>query len=212
MATKIQLRRDSSTNWTSNNPTLSSGELGYETDTTQFKIGNGTDDWNTLGYSTPDMSAKADTTYVDAADALKADITYVDSADALKLDLAGGTMTGDLDLDGNTTTLGGVVEDYTDLGTVNGVLSIDPSITTVFAATLDGDVVFEGFTNPAAGQGVSMIFTQDATGSRLLTTNTITAKFAMGVNTLSTAAAAIDIAHIFYDGSVYYLSFSKGYV
>ena len=199
MATKIQLRRDSSTNWTSNNPTLSSGELGYETDTTQFKIGNGTDDWNTLGYSTPDMSAKADTTYVDAAD-------------ALKLDLAGGTMTGDLDLDGNTTTLGGVVEDYTDLGTVNGVLSIDPSITTVFAATLDGDVVFEGFTNPAAGQGVSMIFTQDATGSRLLTTNTITAKFAMGVNTLSTAAAAIDIAHIFYDGSVYYLSFSKGYV
>lgn len=199
MATKIQLRRDSSTNWTSNNPTLSSGELGYETDTTQFKIGNGTDDWNTLGYSTPDMSAKADTTYVDAAD-------------ALKLDLAGGTMTGDLDLDGNTTTLGGVVEDYTDLGTVNGTLSIDPSITTVFAATLDGDVVFEGFTNPAAGQGVSMIFTQDAAGSRLLTTNTITAKFAMGVNTLSTAAAAIDIAHIFYDGSVYYLSFSKGYV
>jgi len=199
MATKIQLRRDSSTNWTSNNPTLSSGELGYETDTTQFKIGNGTDDWNTLGYSTPDMSAKAD-------------VTYVDAADALKLDLAGGTMTGDLDLDGNTTTLGGVVEDYTDLGTVNGVLSIDPSITTVFAATLDGDVVFEGFTNPAAGQGVSMIFTQDATGSRLLTTNTITAKFAMGVNTLSTAAAAIDIAHIFYDGSVYYLSFSKGYV
>ncbi len=199
MATKIQLRRDSSANWTSNNPTLSSGELGYETDTAKFKIGNGTDDWTTLAYATVDISSKADT-------------TYVDTADALKLDLAGGTMTGDLDMDGNTTTLGGVVEDYTDLGTLNGALTVDSSASTVFAATLDGDVAFGGFTAPAAGQGATLIIKQDATGSRLWSINGITGKYAMGVNTLSTAADAVDVMHVFYDGTDYFFSLSKGYV
>ncbi|NBV27711.1 hypothetical protein EBS02_01660 [bacterium] len=50
MAYRIVLRQDTSTNWTSNNPTLLSGELGFETDTNQLKIGNGSDAWNNLGY------------------------------------------------------------------------------------------------------------------------------------------------------------------
>lgn len=50
MATRIQLRRDTAANWTSTNPTLAQGELGVETDTDQLKIGNGVDDWQTLGY------------------------------------------------------------------------------------------------------------------------------------------------------------------
>jgi len=45
MATKIQVRRDTSANWTSLNPTLSSGEIGYETNTGKFKIGNGSTLW-----------------------------------------------------------------------------------------------------------------------------------------------------------------------
>lgn len=50
MATQIQFRRDTSANWTSQNPTLAEGELGLVTDTGAYKIGNGTDDWNTLDY------------------------------------------------------------------------------------------------------------------------------------------------------------------
>ena len=50
MSRIIQLRRDASTSWTAVNPTLTQGEFGYETDTNKFKIGNGVDDWNTLGY------------------------------------------------------------------------------------------------------------------------------------------------------------------
>lgn len=50
MATKIQLRRDTAANWTSANPTLSQGELGYETDTDKVKIGDGTTAWTSLGY------------------------------------------------------------------------------------------------------------------------------------------------------------------
>jgi len=42
---RIQLRRDTAANWVSNNPILLSGELGIETDSLKFKIGNGSR-WN----------------------------------------------------------------------------------------------------------------------------------------------------------------------
>jgi hypothetical protein len=48
--TTIQLRRDTAANWTSVNPTLASGEPGYETDTGKFKIGNGSTAWASLAY------------------------------------------------------------------------------------------------------------------------------------------------------------------
>ena len=51
MATQIQLRRDTASNWTSNNPTLAAGEFGWESDTNRFKIGTGSLAWNTLGYA-----------------------------------------------------------------------------------------------------------------------------------------------------------------
>lgn len=50
MAYRIILRRDSSSNWTSNNPVLLSGEPGYETDTGKIKIGDGSSLWDNLGY------------------------------------------------------------------------------------------------------------------------------------------------------------------
>jgi hypothetical protein len=48
MAFKIQLRRDTAANWTTNNPLLLNGEIGIETDTLKFKIGNGSQRWNLL--------------------------------------------------------------------------------------------------------------------------------------------------------------------
>ncbi|NBO26575.1 MAG: hypothetical protein EBU96_07270, partial [Actinobacteria bacterium] len=51
MPTKIQLRRGTAAQWSSANPVLASGEVGVETDTKQFKIGDGTSLWNNLGYS-----------------------------------------------------------------------------------------------------------------------------------------------------------------
>lgn len=45
MATKILIRQDTSANWTANNPILSVGELGYETDTFRLKVGRGVA-WN----------------------------------------------------------------------------------------------------------------------------------------------------------------------
>jgi hypothetical protein len=51
MATKIQVRRGTKVQWENNNPTLDSGEIGFETDTGKFKIGNGSTAWNSLEYA-----------------------------------------------------------------------------------------------------------------------------------------------------------------
>jgi hypothetical protein len=51
MTARLQNRRDTAANWTANNPTLAAGELGLETDTAKFKIGDGTTAWNSLAYA-----------------------------------------------------------------------------------------------------------------------------------------------------------------
>ena len=45
-----QQRRDTASNWASNNPTLLAGEWAYETDNKKFKIGDGTTAYNSLDY------------------------------------------------------------------------------------------------------------------------------------------------------------------
>lgn len=57
---RIQLRRDTATNWTSANPVLGAGEIGVETDTDQFKIGDGATAWSSLGYGGLQGPAGAD--------------------------------------------------------------------------------------------------------------------------------------------------------
>jgi hypothetical protein len=50
MAVQIQFRRGTASAWTSANPTLAEGEMGIETDTDQFKIGDGLTAWTSLSY------------------------------------------------------------------------------------------------------------------------------------------------------------------
>jgi collagen type VII alpha len=47
---QFQFRRGSAAEWAAVNPTLASGEMGIETDTYSFKIGNGVTPWNLLPY------------------------------------------------------------------------------------------------------------------------------------------------------------------
>jgi len=51
MTSRLQNRRDTAANWTSNNPTLAAGEIGLETDTAKWKMGNGSTAWNSLAYA-----------------------------------------------------------------------------------------------------------------------------------------------------------------
>lgn len=48
----IRIRRDTSANWTSTNPTLALGELAVETDTRKLKVGDGATAWASLLYTT----------------------------------------------------------------------------------------------------------------------------------------------------------------
>jgi hypothetical protein len=50
MPTKIQIRRGTASQWTTANPTLSSGEFGLETDTDKVKLGDGETAWTSLAY------------------------------------------------------------------------------------------------------------------------------------------------------------------
>lgn len=50
MATRMQQRRGTAAQWTSANPILAAGEIGFESDTNQFKIGDGIDHWDDLSY------------------------------------------------------------------------------------------------------------------------------------------------------------------
>jgi hypothetical protein len=50
MVTRMQQRRGLASAWTSANTVLSAGEIGFETDTNKFKIGNGSTAWNSLPY------------------------------------------------------------------------------------------------------------------------------------------------------------------
>ena len=47
---QIQLRRGTISTWSTKNPILASGEMGLETDTNLFKIGDGVTSWNDLAY------------------------------------------------------------------------------------------------------------------------------------------------------------------
>jgi len=96
------------------------------------------------------------------------------------------------------------------LASANTSTSISPNVDTgtIFRYTANANFTMNSLTNAVAGTSATIIITQDATGSRLLTS---TMKFAGGSKTLSTAAASIDIIGVFYDGTTYYASLTKAY-
>lgn len=65
----IKVRRDITSNWSSNNPTLKEGEWGLDTDLGLMKVGDGSTAWNSLSYFIP--AVKADTN-----DLTSSNITY----------------------------------------------------------------------------------------------------------------------------------------
>lgn len=87
-------------------------------------------------------------------------------------------------------------------------LTPDAANGNVQTITATGNFTLSAFSNPVSGQTITFIITQDATGSRTLTS---TMKFAGASKTLSTAANAIDILTVSYIGTTYYATLSKGY-
>ena len=90
MASKIQLRRDTKANWTLNNPVLSSGEVGIETDTLFSKVGDGSTAWSSLVYSKINptlwnaITSMTVNDLIPVYDSSGVDITYITGDNLLK--------------------------------------------------------------------------------------------------------------------------------
>ena len=94
-------------------------------------------------------------------------------------------------------------------GATTGTIAPDAALGTIQSITLSGNITFNAFTSPIAGETITMIITQPASGGPYTLTSTM--KFAGASKTLSTAANAVDILSVTYDGTNYWASLSKGY-
>lgn len=117
----------------------------------------------------------------------------------------------------NVATANGVVtvtntftENVYSGGNASGTLTPNRNNGTIQKFTLIGNITLAPPTNMAAGQSLTLIFTQDGTGNRLLDANTAYL-FASGFQTLSTASGAIDMLNIFSDGDTYYTTLTVEY-
>jgi len=83
-------REDTAANFTSGNPTLADNEVGLETDTGLFKIGDGTTAWTSLAYANQDTGG--------VTDGDKGDITVTASGATWTIDAAAVTLAKMADL------------------------------------------------------------------------------------------------------------------
>jgi hypothetical protein len=111
---------------------------------------------------------------------------------------------------GNIKFDGPYYETVSAMGNQSGTLGINTGVANTFTMTLTGNVTLNttSFTNLIAGKSITLILTQDGTGGRYLTSNL---KYSGGISTLSTAAGAIDVLNMYYDGTNYLASLVKGY-
>jgi hypothetical protein len=92
------------------------------------------------------------------------------------------------------------------IGTTSGTVAPDAANGNVQTITLDGNLTLNAFTNPVAGQSITLIVNTGGTGRTL----TSSMKFAGGEKTLSTTNTT-DIVSVFYDGTNYWASLSNDF-
>jgi hypothetical protein len=148
MATRMQQRRGTASQWISTNsgngPILSAGEIGYESDTNKFKIGDGTNHWINLDYfidasSTVNPSFGTSIVFEGAtADSYETTLQVTDpTADrTITLPNATGTV---------------VLADGSGNVTVSGDLTVSGTTTTINSTTINATtgIIFEGLTADA---------------------------------------------------------------
>lgn len=149
MATLIQLRRDTAANWSSNNPILSSGEVGIATDLQQFKIGDGVSTWNVLEYVNAIPSqylslSNASATYLTISDASS---TYIPLTASTNFDLFGSASAAEIN-----------AKNYTDSQITSIIDSAPGTLDTLneLAAALGDDANFAASTASAIGERLTI--------------------------------------------------------
>lgn len=149
MATQIQVRRDSATNWSSSNPTLAQGEIGYETSTGKFKIGDGSTAWTSLSYSETDT--------LDSVTGRGATTTNAVTVGNL-------TSTG---IDDNATSTAITIDSSQNVGIGDGAIT---STLDVHSTTASSEISVEG----SGGKWITLLSGTGATGPALCFDDTST--------------------------------------
>ena len=149
MPTQIQLRRDTASDWTSNNPTLALGELGWESDTNKFKIGDGSTAWTSLDYTSDGTAISQLNTNVTVADSGSGTITAtVDGT--TEMIIAAGAITG----------VGSITLDNTTAPNADGMLAnkkfVDDQIAAISSLSLidEDNMATDSATRPPSQQSV----------------------------------------------------------
>ena len=141
MAIRIQLRRDSSGNWSTNNPLLYPGEMGIETDTGKFKIGPAVNA-PTVGTAWNSITSYSNITPSGLESSLG---DYVETS---SVGIKGGLV--EMDASGNALILGPgfIVEGETDNTNETTVVFTNPTADrTITFPDATGTVVLEDSTN-----------------------------------------------------------------
>jgi hypothetical protein len=85
----MQQRRGTAAEWTSANPVLAAGEIGFETDTNKFKFGDGASAWNDIAHFSSSLDVLGEgvpenlDTLVELANALNNDSNYADTVNQI---------------------------------------------------------------------------------------------------------------------------------
>jgi hypothetical protein len=167
MATRMQQRRGTASQWTSTNagagPVLNAGEIGWESDTNKFKIGDGVNNWSNLDYfadinSTVNPAFGTSITFEGAtADSFETTITATDPTADRTITLP--------DVTGTVITTGNL-SDITNIGVFTSTITMEGSTANDFELTLSAG-------DPTADRTITF---PDATGTVALTSDiTVTA-------------------------------------
>ena len=179
MATRMQQRRGTAAQWTSANPVLNAGEIGWESDTNKFKIGDGTNHWANIDYfidanSTVNPSFGSSIVFEGA--------TANDFETTLQVTDPTGDRTITLpDVTGTVITTGNL-SDITNIGVFTSTIVMEGSTANDFELTLSAG-------DPTADRTITF---PDATGTVALTSDIVAAEVtASSTNTFTNKSISL---------------------
>jgi hypothetical protein len=212
MPVQVQLRRGTTTQWSTANPTLAAGELGVDTTLTKFKVGNGSTAWNSLGYSTITFQGAygAGTTYYPNDIVTYLSETYIcilQSTGNVPTNTTYWSLLAAKGTDGAVTlstaqtltnkTITSAKYVVSALGSISGTNTLDLAAATEFTATIGGATTLAFSNAPGAGSAQVVYLRLTNAGSAVITWPANT-KFAGGTAPTLTSSG-VDVLAVKYD-------------
>lgn len=185
MSSIIQIKRGTAAAWTSANPVLNAGEMGFETDTKKMKVGDGTTAWSSLAYTATD----GDISGVTAGTGLSGGGNS--GAVTLSIDSTVTTLTGSQTLTNKTLT-----SPVINTSTIhNSILKAPQERTVVSATAATGTINFDALT-----QGV-LYYTTNASANWTLN---VRGNSGSSLDSTLTTGDSITVAFLATQGSTAY--------